>query len=723
MNTADRNNSSQGTPQFTRGRQLVESFLDYFIRRFGESCREPYRLMAEHAALPIVLTPELLNCLHGQFLRGEVDWEAGADLLLSELCREIGYEQYAMDRDARAYLLAGMTGRLGEQRMQDVARLLFGYVDYIARTNPHAELRSLQTQQWAVMFYLDDQRDSAINSIAQAIYDHLFPQDAGAEGTGADESRAEIERMTRLVEDYAQLLTQPEYAPFLQWARMAGQILKGTAAKIPDQMQQQEIFSQGVKVASVALPGLTVLMTARQKSASAYESGIRSFHSLIEEANTLFKEGKTAEAELLTQRIASLTPPDSKDWEGLAEMLQKGASVEVSIDLMLAVLRSDSEYARKSVVEALGSIGSPEAMAALIYALHDKSSLVRRSVVDALSKFGDNEAIAALRAVLQDPDDEVRRRALTALAQIEGVVDYDLEEFEFDTVTLDARGKVIERDTKQARQFIEEPAPGLTLEMVEIPGGIFMMGTADSDVEQARKEYRRYWGKDSAADWVKPETPQHDVTVSPFYIGKFNVTQAQWRIVAAWEKIERDLEPDPSGFKGANRPVESVSWFDAVEFCARLAKKAGRAYRLPSEAEWEYACRAGTTTPFAFGETITPEFVNYNGEYPYGKAKKGKNRGETVPVGSLGVANAFGLFDLHGNVWEWCQDWYGTYPSEPQTDPAGQEKGGSRVLRGGSSYDFGLVGVLCRSAFRLNLRPDDRNDGFGFRVVVPAWTK
>jgi formylglycine-generating enzyme required for sulfatase activity len=212
------------------------------------------------------------------------------------------------------------------------------------------------------------------------------------------------------------------------------------------------------------------------------------------------------------------------------------------------------------------------------------------------------------------------------------------------------------------------------------------------------------------------------VTVPPFYIGKFAVTQAEWRVVAGWEKVERELKPDPSRFKGDDRPVENVNWEDAKEFCARLAKKTGRLYRLPSEAEWEYACRAGTTTPFAFGETITHEIVNYYSEYPYAKAKKAKPRSETVPVGSLGMANAFGLFDMHGNVWEWCEDvWHDSYNGAPKDGSAWLSGGDStyRMLRGGS---FIYVARLCRSAFRFYDDARILYDLVGFRVVVSART-
>ena len=281
-----------------------------------------------------------------------------------------------------------------------------------------------------------------------------------------------------------------------------------------------------------------------------------------------------------------------------------------------------------------------------------------------------------------------------------------LSTFEFETIALDERGEVKERRKLQARLFFEELAPNVMLAMVEIPGGKYTMGSPES-------EARRFGA----------EGPQHEVTVPPFYIGKFAVTQAEWRAVAEWNEAERNLEPDPSHFKGDDHPVENVDWEAAKEFCAILAKRTGRLYRLPSEAEWEYACRAGTTTPFAFGETITPEIVNYNGDYPYAKAKKGRCRIETVPVGSLGVPNAFGLFDMHGNVWEWCEDvWHNNYDSAPTNGSARLSGGDSifRALRGGSS---GIAARDCRSAFR---RFEDLGDSFslnvGFRVVVSAGT-
>jgi formylglycine-generating enzyme required for sulfatase activity len=261
------------------------------------------------------------------------------------------------------------------------------------------------------------------------------------------------------------------------------------------------------------------------------------------------------------------------------------------------------------------------------------------------------------------------------------------------------------------RQFKEQPfeedlGNGITLEMVAIPGGTFLMGSPPNEKYSFDDEY-----------------PQHQVTVPPFFMGKYPITQAQWKEVASRTdlKVKQDLDLNPAHFKDRpdsdRRPVELVNWYDAVEFCARLSKLTGREYRLPSEAEWEYACRAGTTTPFYFGETITRELANYNASNTYADEPNGEYRNETTPVGQF-PPNAFGLYDMHGNVWEWCMDdWHDNYENAPSDGSVWlvdyyQEES---VMRGGS---WGLNPTYCRSAFRLNnYCRDYRNIYNGFRVV------
>ena len=271
-----------------------------------------------------------------------------------------------------------------------------------------------------------------------------------------------------------------------------------------------------------------------------------------------------------------------------------------------------------------------------------------------------------------------------------------LQTFEFDVVTLDAQGNQISCDRLQAQSFTEILSKDIELEMVVIPGGTFLMGSLEGE------------GVDS-------EKPQHSVTVPSFLMGKYPVTQAQWKVVAALPKVERDLAPDPAFFKGDNRPVERVSWHDAVEFCQRLSQQTGRIYRLPSEAEWEYACRAGTTTPFHFGETITTDVANYSGELDFMVEEQYQE--QTTFVDSF-PANAFGLHDMHGNVEEWCEDKWHSHYTEAPTDGSARVDWtflNNRVVRGGSWFDFFPQG--CRSADRNSLDPDRQSYYVGFRVV------
>jgi formylglycine-generating enzyme required for sulfatase activity len=285
-----------------------------------------------------------------------------------------------------------------------------------------------------------------------------------------------------------------------------------------------------------------------------------------------------------------------------------------------------------------------------------------------------------------------------------------LQSFEFDVATVEKRHSglfwmnvawEISRRRSQAEFFTEDLGNGVFLEMVAIPGGTFVMGSPNS--EEGRKDN---------------ENPQHSVTITPFYMGKFTVNQAQWKAVASLPQVNCALNPDQSYFKGCNLPVESITWDEAAEFCERLSQKTGRNYRLPSEAEWEYACRAGTTTPFHFGDTITSDLANYDGVIlSYSSGSKGIYRKKTTPVGSFQVANAFGLYDMHGNVWEWCADsWHTHYHGAPSDGRAWDDNSDNRyrLLRGGS-WSGNLVS--CRSASRGIDFPGGKSSRIGFRVV------
>jgi formylglycine-generating enzyme required for sulfatase activity len=285
----------------------------------------------------------------------------------------------------------------------------------------------------------------------------------------------------------------------------------------------------------------------------------------------------------------------------------------------------------------------------------------------------------------------------------------ELIPFNFQVATVTAVGDevTVEHHSRRAEYFVEDLGNGITLEMVAIPGGTFTMGSPEDELERSNTE-----------------GPQHIVTIQPFYMGKFAVTQAQWRAIAALPKVNCELNADPSHFKGNNRPVEKISWFEAVEFCERLnrfvegrnSRKTGTSYRLPSEAQWEYACCAGTVTPFHVGKTITTDLANYHGDYIYGAGKNGNNRRQTTDVGSF-PPNAFGLYDMHGNVWEWCADyWHSSYERAPVVEAVWTEGGDKKyqLIRGGSWND---TPAFCRSACRYFYDPVDRRGHLGFRVV------
>jgi formylglycine-generating enzyme required for sulfatase activity len=263
------------------------------------------------------------------------------------------------------------------------------------------------------------------------------------------------------------------------------------------------------------------------------------------------------------------------------------------------------------------------------------------------------------------------------------------------------------RRTPTTTRYYTEPLEGLgeaiPLQMLLIPAGTFTMGSPKDEPDRQPRE-----------------GPQHEVSVPPFFMGRYPVTQAQWRAVASLPQAKLALDPEPSHFKGDNLPVEQVSWYEAAEFCDRLTTHTGRPYRLPSEAEWEYACRAETTTPFHFGKTLTTEVANYNGNYTYADGSEGEYRQETTVVDHFEIANAFGLCDMHGNVWEWCQDhWHENYEGAPADGSAWltDEESAGRILRGGSWFDLPRV---CRTRTRVGYAPVNRYSFIGFRVSCSA---
>lgn len=260
-----------------------------------------------------------------------------------------------------------------------------------------------------------------------------------------------------------------------------------------------------------------------------------------------------------------------------------------------------------------------------------------------------------------------------------------------ETVTVDRRGQIVYRATHHVRRFIEPLSQDVVLEMVAIGGGVFYMG---SD---------RFNG-------FHDERPRHLVRVAPFLMARYPITQQQWRAV-----MGRSL---PWRGKGPLRPVDNVSWFQARAFAQRLTQHTGRPYALPSEAQWEYACRAGTSTPFYCGETLSTDLANYCGNHTYRDEAKGLYRQGTTEVGGF-PPNAFGMHDMLGNLWEWCADrWHENYVGAPDDDSPWDRSGEDkwRVGRGGCWHD---PPHNCRSSARLRLLAEEGDDFYGFRVTLP----
>jgi formylglycine-generating enzyme required for sulfatase activity len=261
-------------------------------------------------------------------------------------------------------------------------------------------------------------------------------------------------------------------------------------------------------------------------------------------------------------------------------------------------------------------------------------------------------------------------------------------------------------ETKGAQKSREEITNSIGMKLVSIPPGKFTMGSPASEKGRTAAEHA------------------HGVEITRgFLMGAYEVTQEEYEKVMgkkpSWFAAGGEGQKKVAGMDTRRFPVEQVSWEDAMAFCKELSKREGKTYDLPTEAEWEYACRAGTTTPSHFGEMLNGRQANYDGNEPYGTKEKGPSLGRTCAVGSY-PPNQFGLYDMHGNVWEWCRDWYGPfyYEESPPRDPPGPATDKFRVVRGGSFDDGGPGGGYCRAACRGPYEPGERNPVTGFRVVL-----
>ena len=573
--------------------------IEAFRQRFGE----PHWIFACHAAVPLVLTVELLYELWNNFQRDEagtwweIPWVAVADLLVAGWLEEVGPEIYEMNPAVRAALLLQLRQQpnFGPGRLQAVARFLLEAVQPQLQSADLDLRDGALAQRWAALVWLQPQATAQ-----ELVHTLARNQQQGDDG--------ELLRLAGLVQVLA--------APLV--AVSPGQGDLGT------DWEPLQRYARGLSC------------WVRQD----YREASRQFRWLQP------RGGQVQVANLLVALPTN------------------------------ALLRNGHNWSRRRMLRLLLLAGA-----------------------------GGSAALLGQRwwaSQIVTPADEL----VPPVAKQEQRV-----KLPFEVVRVNAQGKEIERRGAETTGLALTLAAGLDLLLVEIPAGKFLMG-APEDEE----------GYDDT------EGPQHEVSVSAFLMGRTPVTQAQWRAVATgWEQVERKLEADPSHFKGDDRPVEQVSWYDAVEFCARLSRGTGQTYRLPSEAEWEYACRAGTTTPFHFGETITTDLANYRGtdderfgwSGSYGDGPKGIYREGTTLVGTF-PANDFGLQDMHGNVWEWCADhWHGNYQGAPTDGTAwlSSDESTPRLLRSGSWSNSPRD---CRSALRVNPDPAYRTLLIGFRVVRAA---
>jgi hypothetical protein len=474
----------------TKSWQEAKGKVDHFVTRFGNPS---YKDLARHAALPLVLTPELVNYLRNEFLRGEaVPWEAEADLLLSDLCSQVGYELYAMETQVRAYLLEEIKDSpFWQQRMREVAQVLFGYVNFLSRMNPEKRQQELEVQRLAAMVYMGDE---ACQQAVQALAERLKQvSDVAESETGSERGiRAELARLSRITQELAPQLQQTP--ALVEYAKLVQQVLRSPEAVDPAALQQ--IYQVG----DVALTVSPCVLPTQQDRMDA----------LIEVPGFPLLAVLNFETGQLVEQGSGLPPLQTQTVE--------------SVTLFFADQPVPEEAQVVSVLQRMTGV----------FTIEDRMV---------------SQLITGLKTFLFE---------IATLEQNPSVSD----------------GWAINRRQGEAQRYEESLGDNLVLEMVAIPSGNFLMGSPEDEP-----------GRQAS------EGPQHDVRLNSFYMGRYPITQAQWRFVAALPQLNQTLNLNPSRFEGANRPVEQVSWYDAVEFCNRLSRFTQREYRLPTEAEWEYGCR------------------------------------------------------------------------------------------------------------------------------------
>ncbi|PZN82954.1 MAG: hypothetical protein DM484_05555 [Candidatus Methylumidiphilus alinenensis] len=871
--------------------EIAKEKVARFTRQFGE----PHRLLAYYAALPLILTPELLNYLRNHFLRGaEVPWVAEADLLLSELCRPVGYEQFAFATDVRAYLIGEMRQRLGETPMEDVARLLIRYVHQLSRTASPSSRDGLQAEQWSAMVFLKEKREEAVAEIAEAFRDHLLPVAGSDLNWTKAVPQAELARLVRITDELAaQLDEYPDllnYASNVGWwltkpdglaglaktARMSGSVVRVAGVELPtvvaeikktkpryvnvtskhrDHTDLQNVLKHRNRIrtakydrsndlpcasmyyspqpnaptpfrdlfsgqktegpAMVWLPGGIFMMgspdgvgndnehpqhevTLDHYAVGQYPVTVGEFSRFVEETGyrTEAEQGDGAfvrnKGSWAQTKDASWRNPyfDQTDQNPVVCISWNDAKaycdwlVEQTGQAYGLLTEAQWEYACRGGNEGRWCFGDNESDLG-DYAWYSKNANnqthpvgqkkpnawqlhdLHGNVWEWCEDWYDGEYYRNLGKVTLLPDLPLTSKPQHTASASEqsasgsaseheqlasenpsgpasgsyrvvrggswiNVADYCRSAYRsgFDPsyrndilgFRLSRTGPLHSYPFTLGSTELEKPAvpafiAGLrdpftdgseSPAMVWLPGGEFMMGQDDSPYDD--------------------EKPAHPVRVDAISIGQYPVTFAEYdRFCSATQR----KPPDDRSWGRGERPAINVSWQDAMDYCDWLGQQTGEHYRLATEAEWEYACRSGSTTRYCYGD-------DESGLGDYAWYSKNAN-GQTHPVGQK-KPNAWQLYDLHGNVWEWCADWYaGDYYAQlaghsqhtasaseqsasgsasgreqlASENPSGPASGSYRVVRGGSWLS---VADYCRSADRGRLDPSYRFNYLGFRL-------
>ena len=647
-----------------RGRDMVDDFI---LRSDDGIDKNHYRGLARYAALPLVLTVDLLTFLRQEFLP-EAPAIVEVDLLLSNLCLEAGEDIYIMNRDARTYLISELRKEDdGLKKIERVNLSLLDHLDFLAKNHRSLKSREWETQKLSAMLCIFEKRDEAAKTIGRHLETLLNRLNQGSRDQ-SDESKnvqSELRWLSSLVSEMAENLSQ--YPELVNVAASIGRIM---SARTPEEAEsiRNEIGSDR----EFDLPGISKPI----RIIDAIFGPTRRLDGDVEpakvEANDRIPDvyiiAAPTDNDFVERVTGHLKRAGISVWsDGDGSVRKNGDFVERirgRLKQALPVKKIDKGNEWKRALYSSGNVlffCSPESF---------KSDELRKQF--------------DLASRLKKPIYPLITRSSVIPGWLGKYQSMDLTEFGKNSVDdriSELIGLII-RERKNHKGFTELLPGGVELELVFIPGGDFLMGGRASD-----------------------EQPQHSVRINSFYLGQTQVTQAQWQAV---------MGSLPNvGFKGNERPVERVSWEDVQKFCQRLSEQTGLEFRLPTEAEWEYAARAGTTTEYSFGDD--EEML---GDYAWFDKN---SRSSTHDVGQK-IPNQFGLFDMHGNVWEWCEDyWHGNYKGAPSDGSAWLSGGDStrRVVRGGSWYNFSYS---CRSAIRVRNHPDDRDNYIGLRLVVGART-